>query len=307
MNRTKMLLAATTWLAAACASAGCDEPVQLRLDPPAGYTLPLEAIVHQKTSQTVGGVDQTLEQEITYGYTQVVEGRGDDGSIHLVMTYDSFRAVTESEVTGRLVVDSNEPGPDPLSRAFANAMGESVSMRLDANGDVLEVGGVSELVEAMVAGLDPTEAAALRGAVEAQFGEESIKRLVEPFLSIYPEGPVRVGDRWERRVEVDAVFPHVQENAYELASCSGGLARIEMTSTLTPSPSAEPVAMGTLLLEVSLEGEQSGRLLIDEATGMAVGMELEQELQGHMRPVGDDEAAGYPMKVTGRIEMKRRD
>ena len=110
----------------------------------------------------------------------------------------------------------------------------------------------------------------------------AMKQNLQTMFALYPDGPVAVGESWQRKVTTSKGMPAVLEAVYTLKNRSSGVCTIELHAKVSPNPDAPPVEMGTGKREYELSGEQRGTMVVDEASGLPRKMTTTQVVSGTM-------------------------
>jgi hypothetical protein len=172
----------------------------------------------------------------------------------------------------------------------------------------LEVKGVDKLVEKIIEALQlppGAQADMVVKQIKTQFGEEAMKRQMEQMTAIYPPAPVGLGDSWKHAVEVSMGMPMSITTTYTLEGRKDGLASVKSDGKVESPENAAPIAAGPMLMKMVLTGTQNGRLHIDEATGMVMKADLDQDLTGNtvMMTQKGVEVMKVPMTIVSKVKM----
>ncbi len=111
-----------------------------------------------------------------------------------------------------------EPPDEPAARMMSKLVGQSFSMRLGADGKVLEVGGYDKVIEAMSRGVGDDEAARERArrALGQMFSDEAFKSRMQQLAPPLPAGKVKKGDTWSNDFSIK--MPIVDRVTYKIRS-----------------------------------------------------------------------------------------
>ncbi len=272
------------------------EGLVLALNLAEGGVYRASSITEQTVSQEILGEAQIIDQTIGLDYAYTVDSVDADGNLTVGVTYEAARFEQEG-ATGSVIYDSETSADVPAEAVgYAALVGSGFEIELAPNGQVLAIDGVDELMSSMLDDLDlppGPESDVLRDTLESTFGEEALVAGLEQSLNFYPDGPVAVGDSWDAEQSLNVGFAFVANTTWTLVDRRDGLATIEVVSTIESDPDAEPLDLGVIQVEMSLAGEQSGELVIDEATGWVVQSRLVQELSGQM----SGEGVELPMRI----------
>jgi hypothetical protein len=262
--------------------------------------------------QTVSQGFQGAEQEFGFGYLFEVQAVDVDGTASIKVTYDAI-LFKMSGPMGQVLYDSADPPeivPEPAA-PIAGLLGESYTVTVTPLGKVVSVQGAADaLVRAMEkAGLlEGPLKEQMQASLEQQFSDQAVQEMLESTFAVFPEQPVSVGDSWSKEVVTTGGLPAIVRSTYTLASCEGGLARIEAESTLAPNPDASPIEMGPVSVRYQISGTTKGPIELEVATGWITRARTEMDLAGEVvveAPPGAPEMPGTPMSVTGVVTIER--
>ena len=286
---------------------GATEGLVLALNLTEGGVYRASSTTEQSVLQEILGEAQTTDQTIGLDYAYTVDSIDADGNLTVSVTYEAARFEQEGD-SGSVVYDSETSADVPAEAiGYAALVGSGFEIELSPDGRVLAIDGVDELLSSMFDDMElppGPESDLLRDTLETTFGEEALIASLEQSLNFYPDGPVAVGDSWRDEQSLTFGFAFVASTTWTLVDRRDGLATIEVVSTIESDPDAEPLDLGVIQVEMSLAGEQSGELVIDEATGWVVQSRLMQDLAGEM----SGEGVEIPMSIesvittTGSVE-----
>lgn len=281
--------------------------VKLRLRLEKGATYRMRMTMDQDITQTIMGQAQDMKQLFSTGFSVMVREIGEDDTYSLVCRYEKLR-FRQSGPMVEMEYDSEKPDEvvHPMAWAFAALVGQEFTARMKPSGEVVEVGGLEALIDALL-----KELPAMPGVAEQfreQFGDESMKQMVQQASIIFPEKPVAVGDDWSTVNVISKGFPMLMDNDWTLAAIEGDVVRLGVASQISPNPDGKPLQMGGMTMSYSLSGDQVGMLTVDRNTGWIVGGEMTQMLDGEIRLGGMPGQEGemkWPMKAKSKITFER--
>ncbi len=283
------------------------EPLDLSLNLKAGSSYLCVMELNQDVTQTTGGHDQALKQELLMSWRYDVIGRNDDGDIDIKLTYTRIKVKQDFGFQSS-EYDSDSP-PDyiePSMKGYGAIVGSELGIKMGSKGDVIDLQGVESMLDKMIEDLDLPDSpdkeemiAAMRG----QFGEDALRQALEQITGFYPESAVKPEDRWTSEKLVSTGFPMKVVDNYTLRSRKNGVASIEISSVITSSPDSEGVQMGPVRIFYDIAGSHSGLIEVDESTGLPVRSEIDMSLSGTVKASGvpDEEPQSWPIRAEGRV------
>lgn len=281
--------------------------VKLRLRLEKGATYRMRMTMDQALTQTIMGQAQDMKQLFSTSFSVTVREIGEDGTYSLVYRYEKLR-FRQSGPMVEMEYDSEKPDEvvHPMAWAFAALVGQEFTARMKPTGEVVEVGGLEVLIDALL-----KEVPAMPSVAEQfreQFGDESMKQMIQQASIIFPEKPVAVGDDWSTENVISKGFPFIMSNDWTLASIEDDVVRLGVASQMSPNPDGKPLQMGGMTMSYLLSGDQVGMLMVDRQTGWIVGGEMTQMLEGEIRlggMPGRDGEMKWPMKAKSKVTFER--
>ena len=223
--------------------------------------------------------NNTMESDMSFVYE--VEVIGDSNNVKtLKTTYERIRmemtgAKTPTGESRDFRIDTDQPNKDTVSSVdkplsmlnnmFYAIKGKSFLMKVDAEGHVVEVSGLSEMQEAMLGALqvEPSIRETFRNAFASQFNERTLKKAFDQAFNIFPNKPVRVGDTWEKQVNLAGSIS--MTIVYTVKEISDKKAVLDVHSNIKSGGST---------------GTQTGTMQVDLASGLVTSATIEQKMEG---------------------------
>lgn len=176
------------------------QKVTLRWKYQAGSEMVYRVKNHQDVFVSVGGAmssDQT--QTMRWKVTDVAP----NGDATVSMTTE--RLQIESQGMGQNVKydsDSGEAPTDPQAKMAAAMASVGYTMVISPDGSVKSIQGLDQVREKMLAALPPEQVAMAQSMGGELFSEETLTRMAQQNVQLFPDAPVGPGDTWERSFTV---------------------------------------------------------------------------------------------------------
>jgi hypothetical protein len=279
--------------------------VTLQLKLAQGKTYYQRTVIDQHMVQTVMNMQQVLDQSLGTGVKMDVLDVDGQGNMRIRRTYD-WSMTKRTGPMGNLDYDSaKQTTPPPGAEPFAALLGQSYVVRISPKGEVLEINGVEEMQAAVRKKLPAGAQGDPAMSVLSQFlDKNSLKQMIEGELDVYPGKPVEVGESWNKKRVVTPMFELTIDSKWTLQKLENGVAIIATTST-SRSDANKPVETGGMKMRFDLAGTQGGTIRMQEATGLILLGQAQQQLKGEIK-LGDSDQGPPTMAIPVVFDTKVR-
>jgi hypothetical protein len=279
--------------------------VTLQLKLAQGKTYYQRTVIDQHMVQTVMNMQQVLDQSLGTGVKMEVLDVDGQGNMRIRRTYD-WSMTKRTGPMGNLDYDSaKQTTPPPGAEPFAALLGQSYVVRISPKGEVLEINGVEEMQAAVRKKLPAGAQGDPAMSVLSQFlDKNSLKQMIEGELDVYPGKPVEVGESWNKKRVVTPMFELTIDSKWTLQKLENGVAIIATTST-SRSDANKPVETGGMKMRFDLAGTQGGTIRMQEATGLILLGQAQQQLKGEIK-LGDSDQGPPTMAIPVVFDTKVR-
>jgi hypothetical protein len=282
--------------------------LELNLEPGTSYKLTME--INQVSTMIIDSRKQVTDQKIIMEYDYDIKERNADGNMRISARYSRIK-INSNMGPQRIDYDSDNP-PDyyePSTIGFKAIIGSEVELKINADGEILEISGIDEIIDNILAEANLPETkykARFEDDIRNQFGYDATKDAFEQITGFFPEESVAVGDKWNNRESILKGFPMIIDSEYELLSREDNAAVINVNSLISSPDDTEPIQMGPISLKYDFKGSQSGKITVDEITGLPMIRELTQEFSGTVTMSGgeDEPTKTWPISSEGNVLIK---
>jgi len=283
------------------------DPLVLRHSFQDGAVYRIRILQTVNLSQSFEGQALDISQQVGFEYTFSVTSVDPDGSAWVDIVYT--RALYETDTPfGADKYDSADPsGVIPAgAQGIAAIIGGGYSMRIGPDGEILEVEGLDEMLDRILAGMDlpdPEMRQAFELTFREQFGEQAMKDQLGNLLFEFPEGSLQVGDTWATTQETTALVPIVVENTFTLLGFDESTALIEVRSEISAGTGEGGMKLGLFAFDFTISGSQEGLIQVDLETGLS-NSTIDQVLTGEMTIVAEGEEITVPINILQTIQVE---
>ncbi len=247
--------------------------------------------VVEEMDQSIAGAEGTgLKWVRTIRYREEVRRADSRGVATVERTYEAI-AVVVTRDGKRVEYDSDQPGTheaasDPMIAPFAALAGKTISFDVDAEGQVLAVRGVSELMKSVTSPLSGGALDTQLEAFNATLTDESMRQQIEQSLRLVPGRGVRTGESWETAIRqpmpvvgvVESRTLHTLRGTARHATRS--CARIESAGTLSlvrqENDDLSRLLEGLVRVRLT-DSRLAGETLFDHAAGCIARSEMSMD------------------------------
>lgn len=271
----------------------CARPLTLTYTAPEQMNRQYKSTTITNTTSKVMGMDVASNSTQEFTYTTKNKGNTVDGNQRIGLNYDHIM-VSQSAMGNEVNYDSegptedNDPNIAPIYDAMLNRPFELIYTE---KGEIVEAPGLDKMLTAVFETL-PEEA---RVMMESQMNEDVFLQMFQAGSNFYPSSPIKKGDQWTRTHELSFMGMTMDINtSYTLISSKDGQANIAVNGAIKTDPEAPGLEMAGMTMRYDLKGTQVGSMIVEEATGLATHIELEQNMSG---AVNMDNSTTGPMEV----------
>lgn len=262
--------------------------------------------VDQDIATSTMGMDQDQKVNEMVEYEYEVLKSLPDGAKDMKVTITAVATEQSSPMGGAKYDSRVDQNPqDVTGKIYEKMVGQAFRMTMNADGKVKEVTGADKMLEEMLAAAGFPEgdetSQAFESTLKTQFGNKAMAEDMSMLTAFYPDKPIKPGDTWEKTVTREAGIGMIITTTYKLMSRGKGKAYIDFSSEIASLPDAPPVNFGVMNVEYDLSGQQTGSMIVDEATGWAEESEVHQKFGGDMKISGPELPFGT---INGTMEAK---
>ena len=247
-----------------------------------GKTYPFTS--YQRDIQTLSNGQQTINgtNESTDEMNFTVENIDADGNYILKMQVKGKRMSTSSQ--GKIVtVDTRESAPGDAQQKFMwtvqKAQTQSpLSLKMSPAGKIISITGFEETykkVEAAAAPIikDKAQTTSFMDGFKQGFNEKFLKEQFGKNINILPIKGVKIGQSWTNTENVTPNGSVKISTTYTLKKVEDGIAEISIKGGIPRK--ANNQSKDGLTHSISLEGSQTGTIILDASTGWILGSKLQ--------------------------------
>ena len=298
----KRIVFACLFLAAGFAVSSAQ--VKLSFNPEKGTKYEYLQTTLSNVKQNVMGQDIPVEMEISTMYLMEIKDKT-PLEIQVQFTFQDIAYIISSPMM-KMGYDSKNPieNPTDMDKIFGKMLngmlGSSFTMVYAPDGSVLSVSGIEAIAENVTGAVanDGQIAAQMAIQVKQQFSETVMKNSFEQSFKIYPDQPVRAGNKWNKESEMSVNNMNTAfKTNYTLKNVNRNMATVAIEGNVEMISGAG--------MEGKLAGTQTGTLIVDTKTGLPVTGDMSQNIKGVISTQGMEVQMEIANKVKTSIKEIR--
>lgn len=223
------------------------------------------------TVMILNGTMNFLVREITdAGY--VMDTKFEKISLTMQMPQGSFEFSSEK----------NDPN-DIFSTILREMVGKVFGVTMTKTGKVTEVANIEVLWETIIDQFDQVpsmQKEQIKAQIKNSYGADAMKGNLEMATAIYPEKPVKKGDKWTTSARLAAGMAASVASEYELAEMTSDYAVIKGNSTIQTADKDAYVESNGMPMKFDLTGSMASEIKVDNNTGWIIEATISQEIKG---------------------------
>lgn len=295
----KLLLICLLPLFTACNSekSGVAEDIQLNLKK--GETYTLDQMADMEMSQMIQdkdmGTNATINSVMKFKVTDVT------GDVYTMdARYDRMTMKMDNQfMSMEIDTDLDSAGGNPFSSIMYDMMKSitegTFTMKIDKNGNVQELSGISEMFGNSMKELlkkypfiNESMQEQLIDQMKSSYGETAFKSSFDSYMKIYPDAPVKVGDTWNKHVDMRSTVKGTYDVTYKLDSVTDNQYVISGTGNFASDTSGYVKSVMSEM-KYDMNGTYTIKLHLDKESGWIQSGYLDQKLKGNVDVKGSEQ------------------
>ncbi|MCY6370164.1 DUF6263 family protein [Clostridium ganghwense] len=288
---------------------GCmEEKVKFSLKLKKGDSYRIETGIDQKVVQEINGKTIELNSKYNISYSCLVSDVDNNKNATVQVTFDTINMKNVVNNGQTLEYNSGDPtaNMDNLNRVYSALLGKKFTVKISEDGKIKEITGIDEVIKSIITELDienQKQRDEIQKVVMEQFGKDALGKKVQNITGAYPDEPVKVGDSWEKKIEISEEYPIEAESKYTLKERKDEISEVTVASKLKTKEDAKPLILANIKINYEFEGTQDGVITVDEETGITKYVEMNSKYSGTIKFTSDDPNIGaqtFPISVEAK-------
>ncbi len=286
MRFLKFLTLALFLAFVACTSHKTGRKVRLALNLQKGKTYKFESNITQTMQQTVHNMKQNVTTTTKGVMSFYVKDRQNDKFI-IELSYDKlqFKLTAPRTVISFNSEDSNK-ADNIYDRIYSKFLGKKFTMIIDRYGKVDTIRGLDSLGRQIINGLNfknPMLKAQFIEDFKGMFGNRTLKSNFEAFTNFFPKKPVRIGESWSNKFDMNAPVPATVDNTWKLTDFDSTEATIKGNTLIESINGGAPMHIGNMAISYDVQGTQTSEIRIRPKSGWIIFAKTNSHLTGTIK------------------------
>ena len=278
--------------------------VDLKFNLKKGDVTKYRATIDQNTTQTMGGVEQKVQQNQIFEYSIDVKDIDSNGNFITQITYTRV-AINMSAGGMNMEFDSDDKSApaNPQFMSFGALIGKSINTIFSPKGKIIEVSGVDVMIDAMItelAGDNETIKAQVKQSLGQSFNDEQMKQMFGGSFIEYPSKLIKVGTKWTENQTISNQFTLNVINNYVVKEVDADFVNLDVTSTIATTPGNKSNMQG-MDVTFNLFGTQTGTIKIDIKSGKIIESSVNQNISGSLSADMGGQNMDIPMTIASKV------
>ncbi len=245
---------------------------------------------------------QDMELDMTTYYSMDVDG--DEGGTKMITTAID-RLKMKTVVAGFNVnFDTDAPlqssdtsdmmgkSMGALNKVFGAIKGQKFTMKVSPEGKITEVTGFENMAKSIADSMkiEGDERAEMMKQFDGQFNANEMTQSLERFWFLFPNKEVKVGDSWQKSMQMGGKMPGKYNSTYKVTEIEGDMVTIDEESKIEALETEE----------VSLTGKVTGTIIVDSRSGLIVTADQDMKMKASAKGMSFDIKAKTKIKGKAR-------
>lgn len=196
---------------------------------------------------------------------------------------------------------------DVLSSILSKMTEKTFNVKMGKNGKIIEVNNIESQIESLIKDLPQlpeNQLAQIKAQIINAYGEKAFKGSYEMITAIYPDRPVKQGDKWTIHANLESGMSALMTTEYELTDLRSNYAIVKGNSQIETADKDAYVPINGMPTRHDLAGSMSSEIKVDKSTGWIIEAHINQKIAGDTYIQANAELPnGMKIPITIKTEM----
>jgi len=172
---------------------------------------------------------------------------------------------------------------DVYSKVLRAMKGRTFEVTMSKSGKITEVRNIEALYESVISQfveISKKKKEQIKAQIENSYGVDALKRSIEMSTAIYPEKPVKKGDKWTVNTKLKTGMSANISTDYEFVDFNSDYALIRGKSIIKTDEEDTNVENKMIPMKLDVTGSMNSEIKVDKKTGWIIEAKINQEING---------------------------
>jgi len=178
--------------------------------------------------------------------------------------------------------EKNDPN-DILSAILGEMKGKSFDITMSKTGKITDVKSVDTIWNTAINQFDDlpeSQKEQMKAQIMKMYSGEALKGNIEMATAIYPDKPVRKGDKWTINTKLESGMNANISTVYEFADLTADYALIKGTATIASADNDATIESNGIAMNIDFDGSMQSEIKVDRNSGWIIDAQINQKIKG---------------------------
>lgn len=271
-----------------------------------GETYSQYYVSSSKISQTIMGMEQEVNMEISGGVNYFVKKKNKD-SYTMEVSYSRMVMKTKT-MAGEVTFSSEGETDDLISSLLKALIGKKFDVEMQKNGVISKIENTDRLWGEMMSVMPEMPEAQkeqVLNQIKTAYGDKAFKGNIEMITAILPDQNVKEGGTWKNTVKLESGMSAFLDNTFILAEVNDDYIMVEGESRMYTEGKEAYQEINGMKATFDLSGKVISTYKLDPETNWVIEGSIDQEMSGEVDIADNPQLPGgitFPMSI--KTEMK---
>ncbi len=266
---------------------------------------------HQNTKSEMSIIQeingQKMEINMTLDGNMIFEVKDIVDEKYLMDASFSEMKMTMNTPQGSMEFSSENPTEnDMMSMVFSSMTEKKFQLTLLSSGKVEEIKKLDSLWSHVInsrPNLSEMQKRQVQAQIMQAYGDDAMTGSIESALAIYPDHPVKEGDKWSIQTNIESGFSATLNTEYKYVEDQKDYALIRGNGSIKTANNEAYVQSNGMPMKYDLTGEVSSEVKVDKETGWIIESIITQNISGKAHIEANEQ---MPMNMEIPMEIKSK-
>jgi hypothetical protein len=195
---------------------------------------------------------------------------------------------------------------DVFSTILKGMKGKLFKVTIAKNGKVLHVGSLENLWGGLFdqfPQIPEEQLQKFEAQIKNAYGEKAFKGSIEMCTAIFPDKPVRKGDKWTIKTNLESGMAAMMTTEYQFVEITSNYTLIKGVSIIETADKESYVEVNGRPARYNLKGSMISEIKIDPVTGWTIEAKIDQDIRGDVYVKDKENEIRIPMVMNNKMTI----